>query len=291
MSFLKSSSILLVTVVASLITIVMGVKGFWDPMSRDGRVGLVFFGLLSFLLLGFVAVQEYRFSRKARYAEALNQIHLIYSICSLRSATKALVGDFQNICDHLAQAYGLITGTRCSACLKILNQKMDESQVAEPRPFVTTLCRDANSIPSRQFSDDEITHWLDENTDFEMIFRNLGKPMGRAFLSNNLCRRAGYRNTSFTLYGGEPGYLTIPYLDLLVRYSTWPLPYKSTIVSPILAPGSEGSKPHLLGSLCVDSRSRGVFRERYDIEMMCSIAGALYPLLDQWCKKRQRRRH
>lgn len=59
----------------------------------------------------------------------------------------------------------------------------------------------------------------------------------------------------------------------------WPLPYRSTIACTICqSPGPFVSTPKtvVLGFVTVDSESRGVFSERWDVPLVAALANALY---------------
>ena len=197
----------------------------------------------------------------------------------------------QRCIDRLAQAFSLITGTQCSACIKAMESTSEFAALprdARTRPYVHTLCRDAGSI-DREFGPapeergiyqmeeppDGFTHFIDQNTDFEHILMSTGTPK-RLFFSNNLPALRGYKNSSFHYYGQ-------PADGSFRRNRTWPLPYKSTIVVPISRRSLQLNQAYeLKGFLCVDSRSRNVFADRYDLDIMQSIGRTLVPLLERY---------
>ena len=65
-------------VAGGVLTIIGYIQGWLPKASQDGRWAIV--GLLSLLVvLGLAfAWQEYRYARRARYAEALNVLHQIF---------------------------------------------------------------------------------------------------------------------------------------------------------------------------------------------------------------------
>lgn len=264
----------------SLVGLLLTYHRLFGSVSFDCRVGILVIAIFAVFFLIFALVQEYRFSHKARYAEGLHYIHQIYH-CNLgkiknpRLTQTTILEHGKEICDLLAAAFGMITGTRCSASLKVFDQpKNEKSHIA-----VSTLCRDAASR-ERQSHGHRVFHRLDKNTDFLEIFSNIDRPQGRVFFDNDLPARHGYSNSSFEVYG-EPKEVPIRFIRGLVRNSTWTLPYKSTIVAAIY-PFIPTQDDALVGFLCVDSSSRGVFWKRYDIDLVCNIAVTLYPLILKW---------
>ena len=125
-----------------------------------------------------------------------------------------------------------------------------------------------------------LDHWIDQNSDFELIHRNRGKPKGRVFMSNHLPWIRGYKNSSMELYGFLPD-IHVPVLADVVRSVRWPLPYKSTIVAPI--GNTIGNDYNISGYLCVDSRSSGVFSQRYDVDIVIGIAQCMHRAIREYC--------
>jgi hypothetical protein len=76
--------LILLSIVGSVATIIVAFQQWYPPATADGRVAIVF--LASFLAAtACVAIwQEYRYSRKARYAEALALIAEVFTELSLR---------------------------------------------------------------------------------------------------------------------------------------------------------------------------------------------------------------
>ena len=273
----------IITLLSSLVTLYLAYLYFYRQATVDARFGLAFLGILWIIFIFSIIWQEYRYAKKTRYAEAMLFFDSIYKDCQLGASEsinteKELHLLMQRICNALASAYGMITGTRCSTCVKFLR----ESESGPIRVYVNTALRDRYSEGKRSVKGDTITHWLDANSDFEDIFENFNKPNGKVFFENDLPKRSDYKNTSFQLYG-YPKDIRIPILRDIVRNLTWKLPYKSTIVAAIY-PSDDLPNKKLVGFLCVDSPSRNVFWERYDTNIMESIGSSLHPTLNKWCE-------
>jgi hypothetical protein len=233
--------------------------------------------------------QEFRYSRKAKYAEAFSYLRQIFYETSTKDGQHiGECSEIENICrlivNRLATAFSLITGTKCSVCIKVL--VLSDDSEASPRPKVATLCRDDTSLDRERGSSplehwveelenpQAIEHWVQENTDFQQIFERVGTPQ-RVFFSNYLPGLRGYQNTSFQVYGQPTAHF---------RGVRWPLPYRSTVVAPISRVHQLQRSPTLAGYLCVDSRSRSVFNRRYDIDLITGVGDCLFDLVHRYCE-------
>jgi hypothetical protein len=237
--------------------------------------------LLTALVLGlivFSTVQEYRYSRKARYSEIIGYLSEIYrDILKIIQDETANVDRIQMACRDmvttLANAMSLVTGTRCAACIKVIVQGQ--------RPKIVTLCRDQGSR-DRDSDKKVVDHWMDANTDFEEVAKAAATPR-KSFFENNLPRRREYKNTSFEVYGRP--YAEAGFLSDWRRNLTWPLPYKSTIVlpiGPVHVDSDSDDQRELAGFLCVDSGARRVFARRYDEELTRGVGEALYAVIRRY---------
>jgi len=269
---------------ASILTIIFAFDRFYGSVSHDARFGMSLLAAFAVFFLVFAVAQEYRFSRKARYAEAMIYVHQTYRLClqgtsESFSTEKEIANIATQICDQLSQAFGLITGARCSVCVKVLDQMPDYSDGEDPRISVSTLCRDTASI-RRQVKTADIIHWLEKNTDFFEIFETIDRPHGGTYFNGNLTKLHDYNNTSFESYS-KPKNVPIPLLRGVVRSLFWPLPYKSTVGAAIY-PLDAAQNDSLAGFLFVDCASRSVFSRRYDIDLMRYISAALHPMMMKW---------
>lgn len=278
---LARSSAWLLGISASVVTLYLGYRRYAQVASPDAKVGLFLLALFAAFFLVYAITQEYRLSRKARYAEALPSIgraHLL-AMGQEHDTDREIQLVAQDVCDRLSQTLSMVTGTRCSVCVKVIESEAPTTgQLKELE--VSTLCRDDQSY-ERPLQAVGVDHPLVGNTDFLQIFKNPDHPGLNTYLENHLPRRLDYENSSFHVYG-EPYDWGPRWWQRLIRYTvSWPLPYKSTVVTPIY-PLEPDDEDRLLGYLCVDSRSRGVFDSRYDVPVLRSVAAALHPLLLRW---------
>jgi hypothetical protein len=272
---------------ASAFGIYGALEKYWKLGSPDAKVGLIILGVFSGFFLICSIVQEFRYSRKTRYAESLPLIGMVYERC-IEGASPQIGSEkeirqcTQLICNYLASALSIITGTRCSVCIKVLDSSPAQIVDGSSRISVSTLCRDEASRERGKGDFKGEVHWLDQNSDFLDMFETINKPNGGTYFANNLPSRYDYRNTSFNTYGGKPKDISVPIVRTVVRNLTWTLPYKSTIGSVIYPMEPSATVDRLVGFLCVDSNSRRSFSKRYDVGLVRAVSGALHPMMYKW---------
>lgn len=265
---------------------------WWDSGSTDARVGLVSLTAFTGLIYFGTIWQQFRYSRKARYAEAV--YYLRDAFARLNSAatpeslpTSQIADACQAALDRLAHIFLLVTGTRCRVCIKLFETPGEGQEDQETRPAVFTLVRDRMSSDDirrqRRANSPQTKHLVDENTDFREIYSN-GQNF---FLCNNLPRLRDYSNTSIKHYGGDPASRPPLIVGPWAFWRNWKLPYISTLVVPIMpaTAATTDTEQHGLtevGYLCVDSPARGVFQRRYDVPLMEAFSDAIYPLLRRY---------
>jgi hypothetical protein len=249
--------------------------------SIEAVVAIAYLAFLVLVLLIAVVWQEYRLARKARYAEIIEHQRTISELvreAAAKDRNKAeFIELFTNILDQLADAFGLLTATKCATCLKILAYEHRQPG-GNPEPLTETVCRDKTSAAQRYQPVNTVLHWVSENTDFHLVHTAFPGP-DAVFFSNNLATVPGYRNTSAT----QLSHVTLnpTRVTRLKSEIFWPLKYRSTIVVPVRSRNSDGHDC-LRGYLCVDSRSRGVFDPRFDLELMQSVSSLLGPIFGRY---------
>ncbi len=241
----------------------------------EGKWGMSLLALFALVSFSLAVAQEYRYSRKARYAEAAEFFREAIHICQSSELTTVneLTTSASKVCDNLSAAFGMITGTSCAVCIKVIGA----TGATEPQLAVSTLVRDSKS---KKRKTDGATHWLRANTAFAWVLSDRDRAKTRFFFDNDLPTRRSYQNTSFEIYD-KPPEIRFPFFTNKLRRLHWPLPYRSAIVAPIKR-SEEADAKDLLGFLCLDSASKGVFVERYDPEWIVSLAFAVYPIVEKW---------
>lgn len=243
--------------------------------------------LIYFLvLLVFSLGSAYSNGMKARYAEALCSIHS--SLHDARDLYRHLAWcsennhpdgqtkfekshvktEFVRVLTSLAQAFSIVSGVKCRASIKIL-QNPDKSKDFGAI-HVTTLARDIGSLESCRERDGKEgkLHLLINNTDFCSII-NRDKSY---FICNDVTKSEHYQNSSFKLCPEMPK-------------------YKSTIVWPIRYVyktneiATEGNHDQdIYGFLTIDSFSEKAFNVRYDADLGAVISDSLFPVMHLYWK-------
>jgi hypothetical protein len=215
----------------------------------------IYFVILAFLL----AWREYVFSRKARYAEAMNSLHNVQH--SLRDAfvdiinkdKESVFSNIQSCLNQFSKAFSIITGVSCRACIKTIIKKGNNF-------YVETFARSDTQYNKK---DDDLDR-IDKNTDFTLLFDY----ENHFFFSNNLDNEKAYINSHWPRTDSE--------IRRFVKNKEYD--YIATIVWPIRGK-TTSKKPEIIGFLCIDSKTRGVFNRRYDKDVGALVADALYSIL------------
>ncbi len=230
------------------------------------------------LLLGLswtlLVVQEFRYSRKARYGEALSDLHSAFHKLSETwhsmqhtgpAGTQFQIALLQQSLSSFSSAFSIITGVHCRACIKTLSCPDPKVEPKARALIVETLSRSEDiPEPKAEYPQD----YVSDNTDFLTLFRGPNEP---CFFSNDLTKKRNYKNSHWTK----------------ATWETRQFDYISTIVWPItnplhVPPQQEDAlheSPAIVGFLCVDSLARGAFRKRTDYPLGAAYADALYVVL------------
>jgi hypothetical protein len=226
-------------------------------------------------------------SRKASYADIQDKINESFSdldrvLRTNNCQEKEYIICFTEFCTRLANIFAIITKVDCYVCIKLGTESTGTKLINDYKAF--TLCRDTLS-KARDHFDDKIEHFYKDNTDFEMIFKNIKEPKGRFFFCNSLPSLLYYNNTSFQKYT-HPIFGFPPKTPIEDKKKIWPLEYRSTIVAPICPSlGEDRNADKLLGFLCLDSNSENKFHEKYDVELLIGCADGIFNVLNQFLEK------
>ncbi|MCF6344382.1 MAG: type IV secretion system protein [Devosiaceae bacterium] len=188
--------------------------------------------------------------------------------------------------DIIGSSFEMLTGTRCRVAIKLIVTHSDG------KSYVDAFVRDKISMDKwgehdlyRVINDHDK---LKDNIVFKTLFSN--DNYERKYLSNNIQEDAE-TNTSVKAYrkisGAELDEVNNKVKQLLKKiklYLPWTsqseryLPYRSTLTCAIRQREivNIGYNVEMLGFLCIDSESRGVFDKRWDEHICFSFADALY---------------
>lgn len=293
----------LVGAVLALIGITSGLIHFYDFWTKGQFPGaallaITYFCVLFVAVLVYALLQDYRLGRKSRYAEALREIGKLYEeIGKLHAGIRDIdsntrINDIKvfesagdDLMEGIVKALGITSSAIVSACVKILIRKQpnnaDLYASDSGRLAVRTLFRDRDSKDERKRYEDGKNHWIDENTSLRAAFTD----DEGYFFCNDLSKYHGYCSTAVKAKGMETW--TVPWSVSFLRrkWEGWKIPFRSEMIVAILTPGTKNDEKRWVRAfLCVDSRSRGVFDERYSIDILRGIAMALGPWIAQFHK-------
>lgn len=267
LEWLKGLSFGDVTGTVSLIVSIIGIIiAIFSTPTLASNVAILVFGAYIVMITALLVWREVVYSRKARYAESSSVMHqCIHQLRNAYCAIKNNNADFaftsiRNSVVLFAQAFSLVTGTNCRACIKtVFYQKEEKDGV-----YTRTFCRSNSSDLGDK--DKELVP-IKKNKDFY----DLLTCKKTYFFSNDLSQLHGYFNSNWP----DDSEKTDSYIENK-EYE-----YISTIVWPIRSL-SASEKPIIIGFLCIDSKSREVFNKRYDIDTGAILADSLFHVLDSY---------
>ncbi len=257
-------------------------------------VAIVVLGLLVFMFAILFLIEELRWSQKSRYAEATKSLHLCIHIIRdiffyLEDET---IPDDDRCKDislslwALAKTFSLLKGVHCRACIKIIEcvenglhgNLSDEEKLN--MLYVTTFRRDLNTERTQEYrlEGDSKENTLAGNTDFRKLFLREDNSE-RFWIHNDIWKdKKTYQNTRLAKLNDIKD-----------------LGYRSALVVPIrkttqtkYSEQQYSHKQDILGFVCIDSMTRGIFNKRYDPEVVALFADALFVLMKLWYKKKER---
>lgn len=251
------------------------------------------FGLVTIIIV-VACWREYQTIRKERYAnivpylhQALHELRNIESYLELRKPGEGASANeheqyvshlrtmFRDVLDRLTLIFVSLTSTYCRASIKLTYER-------DGQLYFYTLARDVGSEQKLRDRDRRRVRDNHDPLNRNRQFTRLFSPDEDCwhFISNDLTAEADFSTTSMTAYNPEYHQRVEPsrLIDRL-RGHKWPLPYKSTIACAIRQGSfdqADNVEQVVLGFLTIDSESRGVFVERWDVQISFAIADALF---------------
>lgn len=255
----------------------------------------IYLATLFFAVVLLAAWRQWNTIRKERYAnimplfhQLLHQIRDLNTYIQSREPKNGSSQEYQQfidtgkiifgrILDQLNNIFTSLTSTHCRTSIKL-------TYTRDGRLYVYTLTRDQGSRQKCQQMDNRrVTQNhdpLDDNVQFATLFNDNEEVWH--YICNDLTCDRQFRGTSVTAY--DPNYArraptTGGRWFWPQKQPSWPLPYKSTIACVIRQgpfDANQGVRAEVLGFLTVDSESRNVFEERWDVQIMYAVADALY---------------
>lgn len=260
------------------------------------------------------AWREWQTLRKERYANITTYLHeiqhgvrdlLTYIECEAppQGAAQTEFDAFFEMCrnktgavlDRLTSIFVSLTSTRCRASVKLV-YRVDQEVYYYTLARDTASLRDCLDVDNWRVENDHDP--LKNNAQFSQLFDDTVSVWH--YFSNNLMKDRSFRSTSFTAYDRSWGETGVAPQGLWRNVKAaarnwwaesgpdrreWPLPYRSTIACTMrqgptkLAPNQ---KAVVLGFVTIDSESRGVFEERWDVPLLFGVADSLYHVMRKY---------
>lgn len=277
------------TVGFELVRIVVGDQDWMHVAANIYLATIFFIGLV------FFAYRQWNTIRKEKYANisenihnVLHQIRDINTILQSTQCNSLSIGEYKRVFDSCKVVFGRvldqintiftsITSTHCRASIKLLYP-------LGGKIYVLTFSRDQGSKQKNLKMDkdrfDNRHDPLEENPQFFNISSDTNPHWH--YICNDLPKDPNFLCTSVSAYKPDHAKRAAP---LPGKRPEWPLPYKSTIACVIRqAPIDVDSDipAEVIGFLTVDSESRGVFSERWDVPLMLGFADALFTPLQAY---------
>lgn len=253
------------------------------------HAAVLFLCLNILVLSGLLVWQEYRYSRKARSAEAMASFDGMLRAVNAELSDddpRELIRVMSLVVQETAEAFSVITGTRVSASLKLVSTNPEYSLGKGLRPFAVDVCRDMKSVyrmertRERERQAGRPVHFIDQNSDFSRLVNCAASTEDDYAIHYDLSRQPDYQTSSYEVYGRPtPTHTT----SSTTRSLLWPLPYKSVLLVRLAIPnGSEVAGWRVIGFLSVDSRSRRAFNSRQDLSYLRAVGELIKPVLDRY---------
>jgi len=245
-------------------------------------VAIIVLGVLLLITICRDWHYAYKLRRKEMYANLYAELNTANAQIRNAKITDPQTGtnSLMTYCESVSSIFTLLKGHRIGACVKLLCE--DTSGKA----IVITQARDcfSNAHNRKTGSADKTEYTMEANSDFSFIYNNMESDTEDSsfFHSANLVRESDYRNSRLNKWKVKK----IPFIpEYFVRKYTWPLPYKSTIVVPIIPLNSNSQNiDNLRGFLCIDSKNTGVFNIPVDKNILRGMAAELCPIVDEILK-------
>jgi hypothetical protein len=258
---------------------------WWPTLQIEARYGFIFLVFVCLCIYAYNIFLTINHSRNSKYGAALNtitsgfaNIHELNRYNEQQLTADMIRQHLKDMCTNISYAFTIICGYKVACCIKIMTPTEEKSNY-----LLKTLCRDNHDGVTRGKPDFRADHFLNVNSDFKTLFNDIRTGKSRFFISNRINWLYDYENSSFESYGGKirmTGNSIFDFFILAKQTLWWPLPYKSTIIVPII-PVNYKPTDEILGFLCVDSRNMFVFKRYYDVDLLIGLADGIYNTVNQ----------
>lgn len=235
--------------------------------------------ILFFLTLAMFYFRAFKI--KDRYVKGVDELKKLHQeIILLQNQIKDVNENnfsqpLHQICHKISKIFTKLRGEQICACIKYINATNNGEY------YVQSLCRDADSIERdkllRPINTDK--DYIHNNSDFSLIINDIAENVAREkifFFSNNLPKEYGYLNSHLN---------EKKIRNLFLRSKHWPLPYKSTIIVPVISVTKQPKDSALYAFFCIDCTKTKAFEKTTDIAILQAISLQLFPVIEYVCNK------
>jgi hypothetical protein len=279
LKFITDYVVLLLSLLGSIASIIS--LCFYEQ-TVEAIVAIIVLGVLLLITILHDWWYAHKLRRKAKYANLYAELNTAnaqirnITISDIQTGTNYLV----TYCESISTIFTLLKGHRIGVSVKLLSDN------GAGKAIVITQARDLYSKAHNRKtgSADKTEHTMEANSDFSFIYNNIDSDIEDTsfFHSANLVNESDYRNSRLNNWKVKK----IPLIpNYIVRWFTWPLQYKSTIVVPIIPLNSNSqTQINLRGFLCIDSKNTHVFNIPVDKDILRGMSAELCPIIDKMIK-------
>lgn len=274
--------VLIFSLLGSFASIIAFGTYFSPHLNNQGYIGVFFLGVISLIFIGYSFYLIAKYRKKIRYADIFEEINVgfteLHSIDRQPNPSiELIIQKLGFLCDNISNAFYLINGEKIGVCIKFLTFKTK-------RPIVSTLVRDrySKSRNRKTGTADKTEHFIELNSDFQFIWDNFdNENIETSFYHEKyLPTCKDYKNSR--LSSDWKGKFKFGLIDNFVRRKQWPLPYRSTLVVPVVPLlADEQNQKAIRGFLCLDSFKEDQFNPQIDVEILKGISDGLYNKIDK----------
>lgn len=276
MKFIIDYIVLILSTLGSIASIIS--LCFSSDKSNEGVVAIIVLGVLLLVTMCHDWWYTYKLRRKEKYANLYAEINTANAQIRNTNILDSQTGTnyLMTYCESVSTIFSLLKGHRIGVCVKLLSEDVSGKAV------VITQARDSysNAHNRKTGSADKTEHTMEANSDFSFIYNNIESDTEDTsyYHSADLVKETDYRNSRLNNWKVKK----IPFIpEKLVRKYSWPLPYRSTIVVPIIPlNGNYQNLDNLRGFLCIDSKKTKTFNIPVDKDILRGMAAELCPIID-----------
>lgn len=275
MNYIKDFVILLLSLCGSVASIA---SIYYFDQQDQGKVALIILGVLLCMSMCHDWYYTHKVRQKERYISIPEDLNTIYSQIRCKyENVQEITNMLASLCNATSTIFSEIHGTNIGVCIKLMTEVSKEA-------VIVTHVRDRYSMKNgrKTGKNEKVKHYLKDNSDFLYIYEELDQSNSGIiyYYSKDVATDPNYKNSS--LHNWKQPTFGWPIVNSLIRKQKWPLPYRSTIVIPIIPLNSNNQNvANLKGFLCLDSKKTNGFNKDADIEILRGLSDEICPLIDR----------